>query len=160
MRIVLKCSVLLAFLSAAFAPVYAQADCDPNFDQAANAQAYIDQGLYDQALAAANCVIQAAPEDDERYFLRGVVYFLQGDYDAALADLTRSYNRHPSDEVIAYYLGLTQFNQQKYEAAITSLTVALQIFPAEAGADAIIADSYTYRGARLPYVKFPRDPVK
>jgi tetratricopeptide (TPR) repeat protein len=56
-------------------------------DYAARGKAYLEQGDYEQAIAAFSEALRLDPVDTDAYRSRGNAYYEQGEHDLALADL-------------------------------------------------------------------------
>jgi cytochrome c-type biogenesis protein CcmH/NrfG len=78
-------------------PVQAQQNaCDPNEDYAVMSSNAFFDGNYEEALAAANCLIELNPGDAYGYALQGDAYRELGDLNAALDSYTTAIEIEPT----------------------------------------------------------------
>lgn len=102
----------------------------------------IESGRLDEAEAALQQALRAAPDDPHSLQLQGYLKFHQGNYDAALDALSRAARLNPDNAEVQNYLGVTLSQKGQRAAAETALRRALQIDPAYARAHHNLAVIY------------------
>ncbi len=93
------------------------------------AHCYLRTERDSEAVAAANKVIQAEPQNSEAYLILGRVYSEIGFSEEALAAFQKAWELNKNNAEAFYYLGTVQERLGKRAEAITSLRTAVRLFP-------------------------------
>lgn len=105
-------------------------------DLIAAGSAYIRSGQYDKALDCLSKEVEAHPQNDIAYSLRGIAYGLAGQYEAAVTDFSKALDIRPNAEDYNNR-GHTYINMKAYDLAKADLEKAY----AEKPNDPAILDS-------------------
>ncbi|MFP4475501.1 MAG: tetratricopeptide repeat protein [Desulfatibacillaceae bacterium] len=90
---------------------------------------FIKVGQLDDAVAAFDRAIGAAPEFSDPWFGRGLARFRQKDYDAAVRDLSRAIELNPENLQARYYRSIIWTFKDQHEKVIEELTPLIEKTP-------------------------------
>jgi serine/threonine protein kinase/Tfp pilus assembly protein PilF len=93
------------------------------------AEALLDQGDYDRAVADCSEAIRINPHDSYLYELRAEAFSEKGEYDWALADCSEGIRLDPSASEFFYMRGETYLKKGDFDRAITDYTEAIRPDP-------------------------------
>ena len=107
-----------------------------------NLSATSDQDYLSQLVVGLTDAIDANPEDQRSYFLRGNAYLDGGDYEAAISDYTRAVGLDSGDAVAYNNKGIAHRSKGDPKTAIEDYTRAIELDPE-------YRDAYNNRGLAL-----------
>ena len=117
-------------------------DSTVNWRNDPNLSATSDRDYLSQLVLRLTEVIDANPEDQRTYFLRGNAYLDGGEYEAAIADYTRAVGLDSGDAVAYNNRGIAYRNKGDARTAIEDYTRAIELDPE-------YRDAYNNRGLAL-----------
>src|SRR5215469_15941714 len=118
----------------------------------------IEQGKFDEALAALNEISQSNPAAKNLSHEFGVTYYRKGDYRNAIASLERAIAENPDDSEATQLTGISLYLSEKYAEAIPYLEKVQSWYPsASVDASYILGVAYIqtkkYDQARTAFAK-------
>jgi Flp pilus assembly protein TadD len=130
----LKKTALAAALLLAAAAAWAQKGPSSAQDYVERGNTYLEQGMYDKAIADYNAAIKLAPNDAWAYNGRGLAYYHKEMYDKAIADYNAALKIDPGYADAYNNRGLAYYNKEMYDETIADFNAALKIEPNDAWA--------------------------
>jgi len=94
--------------------------------------AYIDRGMYDEAIVELEKAIEMNPSYEEAYTNLGVAYAGKGMYDEAISEYNKAIEIDPSDASAHCNLGAVYSHKGMHDEAIVELRKAIEINPSDA----------------------------
>jgi tetratricopeptide (TPR) repeat protein len=96
------------------------------------AETFLEQGDFEQAVNTYDEAIRLNPQDANAYYQRALARRGDGDADGAMADLNEAVRLDPNFEEAFYARGRIYFDRKNYEGAITDYSEAIRIDPSNA----------------------------
>jgi lipoprotein NlpI len=126
--------LLILILSLAFPGLYIQAAAPADEAESLmnKAQAAHTKGDYGVALELANKAIQAAPNNPQCYYVRGVIYGAQAEHAKAIDDYDRAIKMEPRGAVLYNLRGLEHFKLGHINDSIRDFDKYLEFVPKQA----------------------------
>lgn len=108
---------------------------------------FAHRGDFTQALSFCNRVIEAEPNLDFAYNVRGLVYKLKGDFDQAISDFKKAVQMNSMNAGAYIGLGDSYFEKNKLNEAIENFTLAIKIVnPEQSSLYAARGTAYSLNG--------------